>query len=176
MVSNDIKEFEFKEFYEKYYLSVYYYVLKKINNSYDAEDITCNVFTYCYIHFSDYDDSRASIGTWLYVIVNSRIKNYYRDKKIFLELNQAENDLINEKSLFDSVILLEEQKKMLVQAIKTLSERQQKIVVLKYFCDKSLSEIAESLEISYGNCRVLLSRALDKLQKYCQEYMEEGEQ
>lgn len=171
---NDSKEYSFEQFYEKYYLCTYYYVRKKINNSYDAEDLTCNAFMYCYAHFAEYNADKASLGTWLYLIVNSRIKNYYRDKKEFAEMSELDKEekMIEETYFVDKAILMKEQRRVLAEAIKTLPQRQQDIVILRYFYDKPLAEIADMLDIGYGNIRVLLSRALHKLQKYYQEHMD----
>ena len=53
----------------------------------------------------------------------------------------------------------------MTRAIGKLPERQQQAVILRYFKEKSSAEIGEILGITAGNARVLLSRALDKLQE-----------
>lgn len=160
------KKLTFEEFYNQYYLQVFHYICKKINHIQDAEDLACNVFLYCFSHFADYDASKASYGTWLYLIVDSRIKNYYRDQKENVELEGLENVLYSEDISIEKAVLLEEQRALLAKAIKTLPERQQAIVIYKYFYNKSAQEIADKLGISAGNVRVLLNRALDKLEEY----------
>lgn len=71
----------FDMLFEKYHENVFRYINKKIDNYYDAQDLTSEAFTYCYQHYGDYDPEKSAVSTWLYLIVNSRIKNYYRDKK-----------------------------------------------------------------------------------------------
>ena len=77
-----------------------------------------------------------------------------------------ENVLYSEDISIEKAVLLEEQRALLAKAIKTLPERQQAIVIYKYFYNKSAQEIADKLGISAGNVRVLLNRALDKLEEY----------
>lgn len=167
----DTNEQIFEKTYKEQYLHMLYYVQNKINNIHDAEDIVCDAFTYCYKHLSDYDSSKASMVTWLYLIINSRIKNYYRDRKDYVELGELENSLYSEDVCLENAVLLEEQCKIIKKAIKSLPERQQQIVILKYFQNKSSPEIASILQISPGNVRVLLMRALQKLEQYYNLYM-----
>ena len=73
----------------------------------------------------------------------------------------------------DEGVYLEQLHTALMKAIKSLPERQQKIVMLRYFENCSSEEIADRLNISPGNVRVLLSRALDKLSKMNDDYWKE---
>ena len=70
---------DYDDFYKDNYNRVVNYVKNKINNYEDAEDLASEVFLYCYSHYEEYDSEKSGITTWLYLIVNSRIKNYYRD-------------------------------------------------------------------------------------------------
>lgn len=68
----------FESFYAQYAQQVHRYLYRKIGNVQDAEDLTADIFEYCYRQFNTFDPQKASIKTWLYVIVNSRYKNYLR--------------------------------------------------------------------------------------------------
>lgn len=160
----------FEEFYQQYYQSTYGYVRKKINNAHDAEDLTCNAFLYCYDHYSEYDPQKASLATWLYLIVNSRIKNYYRDTKDMVDIETFENTFHTEGSEIDNALIMDEQRNILAKAINTLPERHQAIVVMKFFYNKNSNEIALELGMTPVNVRASLARALKKLEKYCVEH------
>lgn len=62
--------------------------LKLIENAHDAEDLTEEAFVYCYRRYADYDPGKSALSTWLYLVVNSRIKNYYRDRKEAVDLEE----------------------------------------------------------------------------------------
>ena len=160
----------YAKFYEEYYSNAVKYVTSKIQNHYDAEDIVSDIFTYCYEHFSEYDETKSSIQTWLYVIINSRIKNYYRDKKISVDFDSLENILPESESDMEKSIYLEELRKTLKNALSRLSERERRIVILKYFQNKSSVEIAEEMKMTAINVRVTLSRALKKLALECAQF------
>lgn len=155
----------FSDFYNANYQKVVYYIANKIGNHHDAEDLASEVFMYCYSHYEDYDPSKSSLTTWLYLVVNSRIKNHYRDAKTYVDLESLVNVLPDDTIDMDACIYLEQLRKLLEKALATLPERQRSIVVLRYFKGKSNVEIAAQLGMSQVNVRVQLSRALDTLEK-----------
>ena len=128
----------FEEVYNDYYKKIYYYVLKKISNAYEAEDLTQEIFVKCYKHYHSYDPSRAAVSTWIYTIMSNCLKNYYRDKKQIISLDQEDisYDPISNENIEETYILEDEKKKLLC-AIEELSEREQIIIRKTYFEKKS---------------------------------------
>lgn len=159
-----------EQLYCEYYMKVYAYIRRKIGNSEDAEDLTQEVFEYCYKRFDLFDATKSSLSTWLFLIVNSRLKNYYRDKRITECIDNYEDLLPSAGNDMDRAIFLEQLKESLMDALNELPERQREVVVCKYFGDMNHGEIAEKLGISEGNSRVLLTRALDKMKKKMQAF------
>ena len=154
------EKIQFTDFYNIYHQKVVYYIERKIGNYHDAEDLASEVFAYCYSHFDSYDPAKSSTTTWLYLVVNSRIKNYYRDSKTYVDLEALIGVLPDEMIDMDACIYLQQMKEIIEKALLTLSERQRKIVTMRYFDEKSNAEIAEELGMSHINVRVQLSRAL----------------
>jgi len=156
--------------YYEYYAKVNRYIRNKINNPADAEDLTQESFEYCYRTYGAFDPEKSSISTWLFLIVNSRVKNYYRDKKSNEDIDEYSNLLPAESSDLDRAIYLEELKRAVISAINKLPEKQQRVVVLKFFLDKSHQEISRELEISETNSRVMLTRALKNIKELMQDF------
>ena len=162
----------FEVFYEENFNRVVQYIRKKLDNLHDAEDLASDIFLYCYSHYDDYDPAKSSLTTWLYLIVNSRIKNYYRDTKPSVDLELLEGVLQDESIDMDACIYLQQLQDGLKRAMEKLPERQRKIVTMRYFEERSGAEIAERLGMTPGNVRVQLSRALDTLEKLCGDLLE----
>lgn len=162
----------FPEFYHLYYSQVVHYINKKINHLDDAEDLAGEVFTYCYSHYDSYDPEKSAMSTWLYLIVNSRIKNHYRDTKAFVDLESVVGVLPDETIDMDACIYLQQLRQQLEKALMKLPERQRTIVTMRYFEERSNSEIALKLGMTQINVRVQLSRALDTLEKNCGHLLE----
>lgn len=51
----------------------------------------------------------------------------------------------------------------LAEALRALPARQREVVVLRYYCDLDVAEIAVMLRIGPGSVRTTMSRALDAL-------------
>ena len=157
----------FEQVFEQYYSKVLLYLIKKTGNQQEAEDLCSEAFLYCFDHYDSYYPGKSAVSTWLYLVVNSRLKNYYRDRKVHVDLADLQNVLPNESNDMDRGVYLEQMRTELAKAIETLPERQQKIVVMSYFEQKSSAEIAAELGMTPGNVRVQLTRALDKLEVLC---------
>ena len=157
----------FEELYNGYYAKVLRYLCSHTDNVQDAEDLANNAFFICYKKYDTYDCNKASRVTWLYVIVNNLLKNYYRDKKKALSLDDPDANITpayNDE--MERAAELLESRKLLAQALDTLDEEKKQIVILKYFHDKSSKEIAQIMGHSEGNVRVILNRSLKKLNEY----------
>ncbi len=159
------KDQAFEQLYNEYYMKVFRYIWKKVGNSDDAEDLTQNSFMYCYQHYEEFDESRSSFATWLYLIVNSRIKNFYRDRKTHVQLEDYMEYLPEDPTL-NSAIELDEMREQLREALNQCSPVQKQIVLLKYFENQSAKDIGKKLGLTEGNVRTQLSRALSKMGQY----------
>ena len=173
LISFNGQQPDYETFYRENYNRVLNYVYKKISHKEDAEDLTSEVFLYCYRHYDDYDPSKGKRSTWLYLITNSRIKNYYRDHVISEDYDEIAETLQDMGIDLDRGLYLEQLREKLLQAISRLPERQQTIVKMRYFENRSGEEIARQLGITPGNVRVMLSRAIDKLAAIDPEQWEE---
>lgn len=179
MLKNDKKTADkktaFEQFYNLNYNKVYRHIVKKIGNLHDAEDIASEVFIYCYRHFESYDPNKASLGTWLYLVTNSRIKNYYRDKKQGISIESLDESLEDVDAGPEELAEFEHCREWLAEALKSLPEQSRRVVILKYFYGLSANEIASETGITSSYVRTMLSRALDKLEENYKKYLKKGD-
>lgn len=166
---SDAKFDAFESYYNTYYPQVYKYICRKIGDPVQAEDLAMDAFVACLQKFETFDPQKASFATWLYVIVNNKLKNFYRDRKPTEELDE---NVQLPQSFEDEVAAagyLDDMRNKLLEALKTLPELERKIVVYKHFKNKTADEIADLLSMTPVNVRVRLSRALKKLRAYFEE-------
>lgn len=157
----------FEEFYGRNSARVVQYIHKRLGNLADAEDLASDVFLYAYMHYDGFDPAKSSANSWLYMIVNSRIKNHYRDSKAYVDLESVVGALADDTVDLDACMYLEEVSAQLLAAIDRLPEKQKRIVIMRYFEERACGEIATIMNMTPGNVRVQLSRALDKLEVIC---------
>ena len=160
---------DFEQYYQKNFRIVVNYIARRICNHQEAEDMAMEIFTKCYERFDEFDENKSSFTTWLYVIVNNRLKNYYRDHKEHDELSE---DYATDGSMEDEIIhaqYIGQMRDVLKDALSELKEQQRQVIILKYFKKLSSTEISERTGISSTNVRVLLSRGIAALKKYFKE-------
>ena len=156
---------EFEHYFEKNYPSALKYVRSKVFETSDAEDIVADAFYKCYENFDKFDPAKASFSTWLYVILNNKLRNYYRDRKTTSELDES---IAGSNSMEDEIlgaIHLGELRNQLADALMALADVPRSIIIMKYFRNMNSKEIGAQLGLSDVNIRVQLSRALSKLRK-----------
>lgn len=149
------------EIYNEYYQKVRNYILSKINNFHEAEDLCSNVFVKVYKNIDKYDSSKSSISTWIFTITRNTLIDYYRAKKIHVELD--ENIAIKDD---DDTILTDENLEIMADALENLDDRLREIILLHYYKNESLRDIANKMGISYAYIKILHQKALIKLRKY----------
>lgn len=156
----------FEDYYMKYYPQVYRYIYKKIKNVQLSEDIAMDSFAVCWEKFKTFDSEKASFQTWLYVIVNNKLKNYYRDKKDFAELDDNILDTLEGTDELEKAVELTFLREHLADALEELNEIQREIIIYKYFYDKKSNEIALMMGLTPVNVRVQSKRGLEKMKEY----------
>lgn len=159
----------FETYFDRYYAQAVGYVQKRLNHPADAEDLVMSVFLACYRNFDRFDPSKASFSTWLYVAIDNRLKNFYRDRRDTEELPETLSDPRAFQDEIEEAMRIGDLRAHLAEALEQLSEEQRRIVVLKYFYEKNATEIAALTDLAPGNVRVHLSRAMAKLRNYFQE-------
>lgn len=136
------------------------YVRNRIADPYDAEDVVSKVFLKVYQKIESYDKSLASLSTWIYAITRNTVIDYYRQKKTkglsFDEAVQVE-ELPDETSVNKDIL------EDLANALETLSERERDLIILHYYQGYTLKRIAEMMEMSYINAKVIHAKALSVL-------------
>ncbi len=158
MVTDTRKE----EIYREYYKKVYGYILSKINNATNAEDLTADVFLKVFEKIDTFDETKASVSTWIYTITKNTLIDYYRTRRTFDEVPETEED----GSSVEDEVCNSEMLELLARGLETLDEREREIVVLRYSSGKTLREIAAQMGISYAYVKILQNKAFAHLRVY----------
>ena len=151
-----------KNIYLSYKEKVFRYVRGKVSNVADAEDVTSEIFLKIQTSLDSYNEEKASLSTWIYTITHNAVCNYYRTQsKKALSLDESafgstEDDVMAE---IENEIL----KENLAIALETLSEREQDMIVLYYYHDIPLRDIAIKMGITYTNAKFIKHNAISKL-------------
>lgn len=145
--------------YTQYYGKVMGYILARIRNRADAEDITADVFEKVQRKLADFDPSKASVSTWIFTITRNTVIDHYRRNRPAEELDE---NLSDDREL-DENLLNTETLSELAGALRALPEEMRDLIVLRYYDGKPLTEVAEIMGLSYGAVKLRHQSALAKL-------------
>jgi len=155
----------FEKLYEYYMPQIYGYLLSRVGNKEEAQDLTSHTFEKAVLGLHDYEvRDNVHFSSWLYRIAANNLTDYYRraGKKKAKDLQDYENKLADEKS--DQVENYA-RRDQIRQAVMRLPEEYQNIIALKFYQDLDNEEISEIIGVSYNNLGVKLYRGLKKLKE-----------
>ena len=159
MNKTDVMEKIYLEYREK----VFRYVRGKVRNLADVEDVTSEIFWRVLSSLDSYDEEKSTLSTWIYTITHNTVCNYYRERSK-RALSIDENALCSDTD--DGVVAEIENeilKENLAIALETLTEREQDIIVLYYYHEIPLRDIAIKMGITYTNAKFIKHQAISKL-------------
>ena len=143
-----------------FWVDVFSFVMKKVRDENDADEITVNVFSKVLSKLDMYDP-HFQFKTWILTIAQNTMIDFWRKKT---RENQDPTENLEEvknqyaKSPEELMISDEEQKKI-IKTIESLDANYQDIIKLRFFEEKSIKEISEELGISIANTKVRVMRA-----------------
>ena len=150
------------EVYQRYHLAIYHSALRIVRNPVDAEDLMHEGFLTAFEKLDQYKGENK-FGGWLKQIVLRKAFNFVKQKEktIRYNINEAVLPTTTEEKTEDDKVQI----KRLQQALNQLKDRYRNVLILMYFEGYDYEEICSILDLSYGNCRTLVSRAKDQLKQ-----------
>ena len=156
-----------EEVYEQYFPLVYNYVYYRLLNRENSEDVVSQVFLKVMQHLHRFDPEKASMKTWLLRIADHTLIDFYRRQKPCVSYTQEDLNLENTLNThFDREYdrILNPKRKLLLDALKTLPERDRTFIYYKYFLHTTNREIALRMQMNENTVAAVLARARKKLQ------------
>ncbi len=157
----------------RYKDSIYFMLLKMVNNRSDAEDLTLEAFGKAFKNLHQYSPTYA-FSTWLFKIASNNCIDFLRKKKgthISIENTGEQNESgeqlkLKSKDPNPEERLIRQQKAILLRkVVRRLKPRYQKLVELRYFNEFSYEEVAKELNLPLGTVKAQLFRAREMLFK-----------
>ncbi len=152
----------FERIYNLLVDDLYSYIRGQTRNETVAEDLVANVFLKAWRSAKGYRPSSHTFRRWIFTIARNEVRDYWRASQRTLPM--VEFDISDERQPepeSDPV----EVRRLVQQALATLTEEQRQVVVLRYFSNKSHEDIAAILGKREGAVRAQLMRALRQMRK-----------
>ncbi len=162
----------FAELMALYKDSIYYMLLKMVNNRDDADDLTIEAFGKAFKNLKQYTPEYA-FSTWLFKIATNNCIDYIRKKRKMLMA--FDNTMVNDEGETitldvksdgigpDEFLMKKQKKEDMKDVVSKLKPRYQKLVELRYYQELSYEEIAVELDLPLGTVKAQLFRAREFL-------------
>lgn len=162
----------YAELMGRYRDSVYFMLLKMVNNKDDADDLTIEAFGKAFKRLEQYTPTYA-FSTWLFKIATNNCIDFIRRKKAntFSIDNPFSSGDGEEMSMElrshgpdpEEQMIKHQKEKLMRNVVDKLKPRYRQLVEMRYFQELSYEEIAEQLDLPLGTVKAQLFRAREFL-------------
>jgi RNA polymerase sigma-70 factor (ECF subfamily) len=155
----------FGELYDRYVDRIYNYILYRVGNARDAEDLTSRAFHKALVKLPAYVDRGGPFGAWLYRIAHNLVANWYRDENRYTRIpyesvDAKQEDLAVPGMVGDQLAQQLMSDEVVARAVRRLDPDRQALLILKFNQGLSNAEIAAVLGRTEGAIKSLYHRTL----------------
>jgi RNA polymerase sigma-70 factor (ECF subfamily) len=156
----------FGELYERHVRKIYNYIYYRTGNHHDAEDLTARVFQRALRHVANFKDKGVPFSAWLYRIAHNLVANWHRDRSRRPVVPLEDHVSVGEESDHpETEAIVEEERQMLLAAVRLLPADRQQLLILKFVERLSNAEIGEIMGRTEGAIKSLYHRTLNALRE-----------
>ncbi len=153
----------FGEIYDRYLRRLYDFIYFKTHHRETAEDLVSLVFTKALENIKSFDPQKGTLQAWLFQISRNTVIDHYRTFKKEYDIEDAwdigeDNDIERDLDTRQKIAEIE-------KYLQTLKAEQRDIVIMRVWQELSYREISEIVGKSEDNCKMIYSRAINKLRQ-----------
>lgn len=153
------------ELYSLYFPRVYRYILARMGNPYDAEDLTEEVFLRVLDAIERFQWREAPFSAWLFriahnAVISQRRKDGARGRSSPLS-EALPVDSQGPEEMVENRLALNE----IMKATETLPEAQRRVISLRFAAGLTVAETARAMGKGEGNVKVIQHKAIAKLRE-----------
>lgn len=154
------------EVYNRYYKAMYNTAYRILKNSYEAEDVMQDSFLTAFTKLDALKDI-STFGAWLKrIVINNSIYNYKKNHKYNdVPLDDVLYKVEDQSGIEEDYEFTNLKAVQVIEAMKLLKDNYQIGLTLHLIEGYDYEEICEIMNISYANCRTMISRAKDSLRQ-----------
>lgn len=160
-------QFAQMEVYNRYQAAMYNVAVRIVKDTADAEDIMQESFLTAFNKLDMFKED-ATFGSWLKrIVINNSISHYKKNQRMVMldegriadEVDESSLDGISEEDYTNTKAA------QVMDCMDSINKNYKQILTLHLIEGYDYEEICEILEISYANCRTMISRAKESLRK-----------
>ena len=150
----------FADLYERNLERVYAYVVKRVQDRAESEDLTADVFHHALANLKRFEWRGIPFAVWLFRIAANVIADrWQRSGREFTD----DSGIIESAQVSPAEIEEVERRATLFRLVETLPAEQKRVVVLRFVGQKSIKQVANEIHKTEGAVKQLQFRALSTL-------------
>lgn len=160
-MEKELSDLSFDNIYNEYSRLVYWAAYRVVAQKEAAEDITQQVFERAYLNMDKLSElADAQLKSWLYrVATNLALDSVRKGKHELLSDEPVGAEIADTEPLPEAELIKKQRQEAVQRAIQQLDETSRTIIMLHYFSEMTVNEIAAQTGISQGTIKSRLVRA-----------------
>ena len=152
------------QIYNIYVERIYRFIYFKVRTRPEAEDLTSEVFLKAWQYIKEGKPIK-NLNAFIYTVARNLVVDHYRAQAKKYNYEEVMADDFKSNIDFAEKMEVKSNAEEVLRAIKTLKDEYSEVIILRFLDDLSISEIAEIINKTSNNTRVLVHRALGSLKK-----------
>jgi len=153
----------FTEIFNRYRNPLFYFILRRVHNETDAEDIVMESFERAFASIK-YFIPLVKLSTWLHEIAKNRIIDFVREKKRIPQLSEYDLTFADTRTP-ERICIYNQEFEIIQEGIRTLRNDTHRKVMAMYCEGWKMREIASELKMPMGTVQNYIHRTKYKLKK-----------
>ena len=149
----------FADLYEIHFERVYAYVVKRVHDRAETEDLTSEVFHQALANIKRFEWRGIPFSAWLFRIAANLISDRWQRSGREVNDETAMESALASRAEIEEV----ERRATLFRLVDTLPAEQKRVVVLRFVDQKSIKDVAKEIRKTEGAVKQLQFRALSTL-------------
>ena len=155
----------FAQLYESHFDKIFRYVVLKIRNQAEAEDMAQQVFIKAYESIGSYQSQCVPFTAWLFRIAHNQMVDYVRKQSKKQTVPLDESLQIKDDSDVEHEVEVKIEMEKVVLATAKLTKAQREVISLRFAGGLSITEAAKTMRKSEGAIKALQHSAILALRK-----------
>jgi len=151
--------------YDFYMPRIYRFVLIKVGQREEAEDLTQGVFLKAWEHIETYESRGYPFSSWLYRIARNSVIDRHRKSRPQLNIDDLSPDILMQEGTQGSDLQAKIEWNAMLEAIFKLKDVEQDVLIMRFVDEMQHKEVAKAIGKTEQATKVIQHRALKNLKK-----------
>ncbi len=159
------KRKKFSKIYDQNIDKIYRFIFLKVSSEEVAQDLSSETFLKAWQAYNKKDSNIKNFSAFLYRIARNLIVDYYREKGRAQFVSTEAVPVIDPNSNIEEKAALNSDLEHIKLALNSLKDNYQNVIIWHYLDDLPMPKVAQMMEKTEENTRVILHRALKALKE-----------